>query len=67
MADMRRSIAAQEAEMAVLEERRRAQARRLAKTQEDGLVFVRRGGEEEGGAGGLREGEGDGEGDRMVE
>ncbi|KAK4124274.1 hypothetical protein N657DRAFT_671293 [Parathielavia appendiculata] len=61
LADMHRSIAAQEAEMGVLEGKRREQARRLVRTQEDGLVFVRRG------SGVDEEEEAVGNPDRMVE
>ncbi|KAK4038290.1 RNA polymerase II transcription mediator complex subunit 9-domain-containing protein [Parachaetomium inaequale] len=60
LGDVRRALAQQEAEMRGLEGRRAAQAARLARTQEDGLVFVRGGGEDKSGAG-------DGEGERMVE
>jgi hypothetical protein len=61
LADVQRGIAQQEAEMRGLEGRRRAQAERLARTQEDGLQFVR--------SEGLRDGEGGRveEGERMVE
>jgi hypothetical protein len=41
LADVHRSIAAQEAELASLEGRRRRQADMLARTQEEGLQFVR--------------------------
>ena len=51
LADVRRSIAQQEAELGRLEERRRLQAGRLARTQEDGMVFVKGEGEREGGGG----------------
>jgi hypothetical protein len=47
--DVRRGIAQQEAELKGLGERRRGQAGRLARTQEDGLQFVR--------SEGLRDGE----------
>jgi hypothetical protein len=64
--DVRRGIAQQEAELKGLGERRRGQAGRLARTQEDGLQFVR--------SEGLREGEMEREGgvgveagERMVE
>lgn len=66
--DVRRGIAQQEAELAGLGERRRGQAARLARTQEDGLQFVRSEGlrdgerERELGVGGAAEG-----GERMVE
>ncbi|KAL2117429.1 hypothetical protein VTJ04DRAFT_7089 [Mycothermus thermophilus] len=45
LADVQRGLAQQEAELASLEARRRAQAERLAKAQEDGLLFVRAEGE----------------------
>ena len=45
LADVRRSIAQQEAELGRLEERRRLQAGRLARTQEDGMLFVKAEGE----------------------
>lgn len=53
LADVQRSIAQQEAELARLEARLRQQVGRLARTQEDGVEFVReeeqrRGGEEMG-------------------
>jgi hypothetical protein len=64
--DVRRGIAQQEAELKGLGERRRGQAGRLARTQEDGLQFVR--------SEGLRDGERERElgvgveaGERMVE
>ncbi|KAL2268335.1 hypothetical protein VTJ83DRAFT_3181 [Remersonia thermophila] len=41
LADVQRGLAQQEAELAGLEARRRAQAERLAKAQEDGLQFVK--------------------------
>lgn len=50
--DAQRSIAQQEVEIAAAEARRAAQAARLARTQEDGLQFVR--------TEGLRAGEGEG-------
>lgn len=60
LADVRRSIAQQEAELARLEARRRQQVGRLARTQEDGVEFVReeeqrRGGEEMGMGMGMEE------------
>ena len=42
MPDMRRTVAQQEGEIAQLRERRRRQAEMLARTQEDGLEFVRK-------------------------
>jgi hypothetical protein len=54
--DVQRSIALQEAELARLEARRRARAGMLAKTQEEGMAFVK--------AGGLGSGEDEG---RMIE
>ncbi|KAK4154380.1 hypothetical protein C8A00DRAFT_42811 [Chaetomidium leptoderma] len=66
LGDVQRTIARQEAEMAGLEARRRAQAGRLVRAQEDGLQFVKseglRGGEEEMGVVVVGAG-----GDRMVE
>ncbi|KAK4242943.1 RNA polymerase II transcription mediator complex subunit 9-domain-containing protein [Achaetomium macrosporum] len=44
LADVQRSIALQEAEMAGLEARRRARAEMLAKTQEEGMAFFKAGG-----------------------
>lgn len=41
LADVQRSIAAQQTELAALDGRRRKQAATLARTQEDGLHFVR--------------------------
>lgn len=55
LADVQRTIAAQEAELAGLAGRRRRQAAMLARTQEDGLHFVR-----------AEQRSGDEEGDRMV-
>jgi hypothetical protein len=55
LSDVRRTTAQQEAEMEALQSRRRQQAGMLARTQEDGLSFVKQEELEEGG------------GDRMVE
>ncbi|KAL2186227.1 hypothetical protein L209DRAFT_754835 [Thermothelomyces heterothallicus CBS 203.75] len=83
LGDVRRALAQQEAEARALEERRARQAARLARTQEDGLLFVKAKREESegvvvmgdmdvddggGGAGKERDGNGQaGAGERMVE
>ncbi|KAL2144945.1 hypothetical protein VTI28DRAFT_8289 [Corynascus sepedonium] len=50
LGDVRRALAQQEAEAQALEERRQRQAARLARTQEDGLLFVKAKREESEGA-----------------
>ncbi|KAL2023686.1 hypothetical protein VTK56DRAFT_1400 [Thermocarpiscus australiensis] len=60
LADVQRGVGQQEAEMARLEARRRRQAGMLARTQEDGLQFVRAAAQRS------QDEEGEGEGDRMV-
>ncbi|KAL2151361.1 hypothetical protein VTH82DRAFT_6459 [Thermothelomyces myriococcoides] len=83
LGDVRRALAQQEAEARALEERRASQAARLARTQEDGLMFVKAKREEsegvvamrdmdvdETGGGAGKDGDGNGQtgdGERMVE
>ncbi|KAK4139435.1 uncharacterized protein C8A04DRAFT_33074 [Dichotomopilus funicola] len=64
--DVSGAIARQEAEVKRLEARRAAQARMLARTQEDGLTFVRRGAGDGEGPGKAADGGGNGV-DKMVE